>query len=159
MELNFESIKWTVLADGRIGRSPSPSELAAQSACMDLLHSSFAVIDFGKATKCVPLYATGASSVIGGKVSPYTTIRERYAAREADTARKTRHLVTNFAFRMTDENTAWSISLVTIFLEDDSGKPGITPLTVADCGDQYTHNADGWRIAFRYLQPVAGAPR
>jgi hypothetical protein len=157
--VDFETIKWTVLADGQIGRSPSPSELAAQAACMDLLHSSFAVIDFGKATKSVPLYARGASSVIGGKVSPYETIRERYAAREADKARRTRHLVTNFAFRLTDENTAWSISLVTIFLEDDSGKPGITPLTVADCGDQYTHTNDGWRIAFRYLQPVAGAPR
>ena len=157
--MDFETIKWNVLADGRIGRSPSAAELAAQAACMDLLHSSFAVIDFGSATKSVPLYAQGASSLIDGNANPYATIRERYAAREADKARRTRHLVTNFAFRMTDEHTAWSLSLVTIFLEDDTKKPGITPLTVADCGDQYTRTADGWRIAFRYLQPVAGAPR
>ena len=157
--MDFETIRQNILADGRIGRSPTAAELAAQSACMDLLHSSFAVIDFGKATKSVPLYAAGASSVIDGKVNPYSTIKERYAAREADKARRTRHLVTNFAFRLTHENTGWSISLVTIFLEDETKKPGITPLTVADCGDQYTRTPEGWRIAFRYLQPVAGAPR
>ena len=157
--MDFETIKWNVLAEGRIGRGPSAAELAAQSACMDLLHSSFAVIDFGKATRCVPLYAQGAASLIDGQASPYATLRERYAAREATKARRTRHLVTNFAFRLTDENTGWSLSLVTIFLEDASKKPGITPLTVADCGDQSARTAEGWRIAFRYLQPVAGAPR
>ena len=157
--MDFETIKRNVLLDGRIGRSPSPAELAAQTACMDLLHSSFAVIDFGQATRCVPLYAKGASSLIDGQASTYDTLRERYAAREANKARRTRHLVTNFAFRLSDESTAWSISLVTIFLEDDTRKPGITPLTVADCGDQYTRTPEGWRIAFRYLQPVAGAPR
>ena len=157
--MDFATIKRNVLVDGRIGRSPSPAELAAQAACMDLLHSSFAVIDFGQATRSVPLYASGASSLIDGKVNPYSTIRERYAAREADKARRTRHLVTNFVFRLSDENTGWSISLVTIFLEDDTKKPGIVAQTVADCGDQYTRTPDGWRIAFRYLQPVAGAPR
>jgi hypothetical protein len=157
--MDFATIKQHVLKDGEIGRHPTHAELAAQSACMDLLHASFAVIDFGQATRSVPLYAQGASSLIDGKLNPYSTIRERYAAREADKARRTRHLVTNFAFRLSDENTGWSISLVTIFLEDDSKKPGITPLTVADCGDQYTRTPEGWRIAFRYLQPVAGAPR
>jgi hypothetical protein len=157
--MDFATIKRHVLVDGRFGRSPSPAELAAQSACMDLLHSSFAVIDFGQATRCVPLYAPGASSLIDGQASPYSTIRERYAAREANKARRTRHLVTNFAIRLSDENTAWSISLVTIFLEDDTKKPGTVAQTVADCGDQYTRTPDGWRIAFRYLQPVAGAPR
>ena len=157
--MDFATIKRHVLVDGQIGRSPSPAELAAQSACLDLLHSSFAVIDFGQATRCVPLYAPGASSLIDGQASDYATLRERYAAREANKARRTRHLVTNFAFRLSDESTAWSISLVTIFLEDDAKKPGITPLTVADCGDQYTRTPAGWRIAFRYLQPVAGAPR
>ena len=157
--MDFATIKRHVLAEGQIGRSPSSAELAAQSACMDLLHSSFAVIDFGQATRCVPLYAQGASSLIDGQASDYATLRERYAAREANKARRTRHLVTNFAFRLSDPNTAWSISLVTIFLEDDTKKPGITPLTVADCGDQYTRTPEGWRIAFRYLQPVAGAPR
>jgi hypothetical protein len=157
--MDFATIKQHVLVDGRFGRSPSPAELAAQAACMDLLHSSFAVIDFGQATRSVPLYAPGASSLIDGQASAYSTIRERYAAREANKARRTRHLVTNFAFRLSDANTGWSISLVTIFLEDDSKKPGTVAQTVADCGDQYTRTPEGWRIAFRYLQPVAGAPR
>ena len=62
--MDFATIKRNVLVDGRFGRSPSPAELAAQAACLDLLHSSFAVIDFGQATRSVPLYATGASSLI-----------------------------------------------------------------------------------------------
>ena len=157
--MDFATIKRQVLVDGKFGRSPSPAELAAQAACMDLLHASFAVIDYGQATRCVQMYAPGSSSLIDGKLSSYDTIHQRYAAREADKARRTRHLVTNFAFRLSDENTAWSISLVTIFLEDDSKKPGTVAQTVADCGDQYTRTPDGWRITFRYLQPVAGAPR
>ncbi len=157
--MDFDTIKRRVLVDGRFGRSPSPAELAAQAACMDLLHASFAVIDFGQATRCVRMYAPGSASLIDGKLSSYDTINQRYAAREADKARRTRHLVTNFAFRLSDENTAWSISLVTIFLEDDTKKPGTVAQTVADCGDQYTRTPEGWRIAFRYLQPVAGAPR
>src|SRR5262245_15143796 len=157
--MDFDTIKRHVLVDGRFGRSPSPAELAAQSACLDLLHASFAVIDFGQATRCVPLYAPGASSLIDGKNNPYTTIRERYAAREADKARRTRHVVSNFAFRLSDENTAWSLSLITVYLEDETRKPGVTPATIADCGDQYTRTPEGWRIAFRYLQPVAGAAR
>jgi hypothetical protein len=157
--MDFATIKRQVLVDGQIGRQPSPAELAAQAACMDLLHSSFALIDFGQATRCVPLYAPGASSLIDGQASDYATLRERYAAREANKARRTRHLVTNFAFRLSDETTGWSTSLVTIFLEDDSKKPGTVAQTVADCGDRYTRTPEGWRIAFRYLQPVAGAPR
>jgi hypothetical protein len=157
--MDFDTIKRNVLVDGRFGRAPSLAELAAQSACLDLLHSTFAAIDFGQATRCVQMYAPEARSVIDGQVQDYATIRERYAAREANKARKTRHLVTNFAFRLSDESTAWSISLVTVFLEDETRKPGVTPLTVADCGDQYTRTAEGWRIAFRYLQPVAGAAR
>lgn len=157
--MDFDTIKRNVLVDGRIGRAPSAAELAAQSACLDLLHSTFAAIDFGQATRCTPLYAQGASLVVDGEHTAYAAIRERFAAREANKARRTRHLVTNFAFRLSDESTGWSLSLVTIFLEDDKRKPGITPLTVADCGDQYTRTADGWRIAFRYLQPVAGAAR
>ena len=47
--MDFDTIKRNVLVDGRIGRSPSPSELAAQSACLDLLLSSFAVIEGGLA--------------------------------------------------------------------------------------------------------------
>ena len=67
--------------------------------------------------------------------------------------------MTNFVFRLSDEKTGWSISLITVFLEDETRKPGVTPLTVVDCGDQYTLTPQGWRIAFRYLQPVAGAAR
>jgi hypothetical protein len=39
------------------------------------------------------------------------------------------------------------------------GRARVTPLTVADCGDQYVRTPEGWRIAFRYVQPVAGAAR
>jgi len=157
--MDFETIKRNVLMDASFGREPSPAELAARSACLDLLYSSFALIDFGQATRSIPLYAEGAQLLVEGRLASYAEIRERFASREADKARRTRHLVTNFDFRMSDENTGWSLALVTIVLEDDARNPGVVPLTVADCGDQYTRTRDGWRIAFRYLQPIAGAPR
>ena len=68
--MDFDTIKRNVLAEGRVGRVPRPADLAAQSACLDLLHSSFAVIDFGQASRCMPLYAEGASSLIDGKLTP-----------------------------------------------------------------------------------------
>ena len=156
--MDFQTIKQQVLAG--IGREPSASELAARQACMDLAYCAFALIDFGQATKTLELYTPDGVSLIEGKLHDAAARRDRVQRREADRSRRTRHQVTNFAFRLADPRTAYSLSLITIFLEDSSGQKGVTPLTVADCADRYERSEDGlWRIAFRYLQPVAGAPR
>lgn len=158
--MNFDTVKNIVLAPGNAGREVSAAAGAARLACMDIAYSLFALTDFGRAAETIDLYTEDIEMDIEGKHIDRAGRVERCMKRQSDTARKTRHQVTNFLFRQTDERTAYSLAVVTIFLEDHSGTRGATPITVADCADQYRRSDDGrWQISYRCLQPVAGAAR
>ena len=158
--MSFEEVKRAVLQFDRIGAEVPPQSEAARLACLDVAYSAFALVDFGRASAALDLYSKNIVMDIEGERLDRKAREERSRKREADKSRKTRHVVSNFLFRQVDERTAYALSLVTIFFEDASGVRGATPAVVADCADRYERSADGkWRIAYRYLQPVAGAAR
>jgi hypothetical protein len=156
----FDEIKKHVLQAEVIEDIALEGRERARLACMNLHYQTFALIDFGMASRTIPLFAAEYHGETEGRHHDYAEIVETMKRREENVGRKTRHTCTNYLFRLIDENTASAISLVAIYLEDDSQKKGVVPLTVADCGEKYSKDANGiWRIAYRYLQPVAGAPR
>ncbi len=156
--MDFDEVKNIVLAPGNIGREVSAASGAARLACMDIAYSLFALTDFGRAAETIDLYTDDIVMDIEGKRIDRAGRVERCMKRQANTARKTRHQVTNFLFRQTDARTAYSLSVVAIYLEDQSGVKGLAPITVADCSDKYNLCDDGrWRIAYRCLKEIAGA--
>lgn len=158
--MNFDEVKNIVLAADRIGREVPAASGAARLACLDIAYSLFALTDFGRAAETIDLYTEDIVMDIEGKRIDRAGRIERCMKRQADTARRTRHQVTNFLFRQADERTAYSLAVVAIYLEDNSGVKGAAPITVADCSDKYRLCDDGrWRIAYRCLKEVAGAAR
>jgi hypothetical protein len=155
--MDFEQIKRVVFDLERMGVEGTPQFALARLACEDLAYSAFGLTDFGRASKGPELYTHDATQCMDGELLERAARLERYRKREANTARKTRHVISNFLFRLTDARTGYAVYLVQVFLEDDRTKKGVTPLVLADCGDQYVRQDNGtWRIAFRHLQSIAG---
>jgi hypothetical protein len=155
--MNFEEIKRVVFDLERMGIEGKAPFALARLACEDLAYSSFGLTDFGRAASGPTLYSDDATQWIDGETLDHAARLERYRNREANVARKTRHVISNYLFRMTGEHSGCAIYVVTVFLLDDRTKQGVTPLVVADCADHYVREDNGaWRIRFRHLESVAG---
>ncbi len=158
---SFDEIKkWVLGAPGQYTGPSSDNETRSRLACMNLHYACFALTDFGRAFETLVLYAPDFTGVTDGVEMDYEARVQSLQRRQENVARKTRHVCSNYLFRQVDHGIAYALSLVTIYLEDDSRVIGVKPLTVADCGEKYVRSDEGgWRIQYRYLQPVAGAPR
>lgn len=156
--IDFAQVRSIVLESGWAGAEPSVADAAARSACRDAAYAIFALTDFGRAAGALDHYDESIVMEIDGARFDRAARVERSRKREADTARRTRHLVTNFLFRRIDATTAYALSTVTIFFEDDRKVMGAPPIAVADCADQFKRAVDGrWRVAYRCLRTIAGA--
>lgn len=158
---SFEEVRRHVLGAPHHFAGPSSAEQErARLACMNLHYACFALTDFGQALASLPLFAPDYTGVTNGVVMDHAGKHEALRKRQENTSRRTRHICSNYLFRLAAPDVAYGMSIVTVFLEDDQAQVGVTPLTVADCGEKYVRNAaGGWQIQYRYLQSVAGAPR
>lgn len=155
---DFDGIRDIVMGPDGLGVEPAPAALAARQACMDLAYGIFALTDFGRAAGALELYGENILMDLDGMRMDRAARVARSQGRQANTGRRTRHQVTNFLFRMTGERTAYAISLVAIYLENDTRVQGAPPVALADCADRYERGADGrWAVAYRCLRTVAGA--
>ena len=156
--MNAEMIRSLVLTVDALGAEPSDADRAARNACEQVAYGIFALTDFGRAVATLELYDETIDMEIDGVRFDRASRVERSRKREANTARKTRHIVSNFLFRRIDARSACALSLVTIFIEDDRGVRGATPIAVADCADWFERGVDGrWRVTYRSLRTIAGA--
>ena len=156
--LDFAQIRDIVLRVEAFGGELSPQALAARQACQDVAYGIFALTDFGRAAASLDLYSERIVMDLDGQRFDRAGRIARSRGREANTARRTRHAISNSVFRMVDERTAYALSLVVIYHEDDCTRDGVPPLAVADCADRFELEADGrWRVTYRCLKTVAGA--
>ncbi len=156
--MSFEQIRDIVLNADAFGMTPSPHAQSARQACQDVAYGIFALTDFGRAAASLSLYSENIVMDLDGQRLNRAERVKRSRGREANTSRRTRHAISNFLFRMIDEGTAYALSLVVIYHEDDCTRPGVPPLAIADCADRFEREADGrWRITYRCLKTVAGA--
>ena len=145
-----------------VGAPADGDTLAVQSACIAVLNAFADRIDAGRASTVTELFTDDGSLVAGPR-----TMRGRdelaagFAAREADEARRTRHLVLNPSVQVIDDGVAEARSSLMLFVlgSEPGGDEPLNPSALMNCHDRFERGADGrWRIAERQIELLAGRP-
>jgi len=158
--IDFSEIKQQVLAPARFGGVEDDDTTRARLACMNIHYACLALTDFARVQESVPFYAEDFTGVLDGADLDYQSNLQFIQKRQANTERKTRHVSSNYLFCLADPDNAYAISILTLYLANGRAEAGVSPLAIADCGEKYVRSAQGiWRLRYRYLSPVAGAPR
>jgi hypothetical protein len=128
-------------------------------ACQSVLYAFAERIDTGRASQAVELFTDDARFAAGPRVAEgRAQLAAAFAAREANSARRTRHLMLN-PICVPDGEAAMEVrSTLALFVLEPEAKP-LAPSALLACTDRLLRGADGrWRIASRRLELVAGAP-
>lgn len=123
-----------------------------------LLYRSFWLIDHGRAAECAALFAPDASLTFGpGAPQPGTihgpAIATAMAARQAQVAVTSRHILSNIIVEDEGEGRATMRSLLTLFRTDTDDRRPIVK-SVADIEDAVVKMGGEWKIAARTIQPI-----
>jgi ketosteroid isomerase-like protein len=138
------------------GTESSGEQLAAESACRDLINHFAYFVDNGMASRVVDLFTEDAEMGSPERSSKgREELAEVMAARQAATDRHTRHQVTNIAFRRTGPHTAQANSLLCLYVLGGPTELSVRAITVFD--DEFARDTNGrWRFSSRRAQPLAG---
>ncbi len=146
------------------GAEADVASLTAQAACRNVMHAYADLVDSGNASQVSDLFTDDAAFDSGGgrTVSGRANLAKVFAAREANTARRTRHLIVNPVVDLCDEGIATGHSSILLFVLDGANAPGaasaVAPNAVVNCHDRFARGDDGcWRIADRRLELLAGS--
>ena len=144
--------------------------LLIERECERLIYSYCHVIDHGEATRVAELFTPD-----GVWASPEVTrdgrdaIAAAFKARQANTARMSRHVCSTPLIEVVDDANAHGVTYLTLYRHD--GEPGrrVSPLAglpevVGEYHDVFARTADGWRFrrrefvtAFAQLKSAARA--
>lgn len=125
---------------------------------IDVLHRFFWLVDHGRADETADLFTEDATLTFGpGSPKPGTiegaAIRPAMAARAAQTAVTTRHVLSNVALNPGEDGSVAVYSLLTLFRAEDSSLD-ITPASVADIDEIYIREGTAWKIRSRVISPI-----
>jgi hypothetical protein len=141
-----------------VGGPLSTEDVAARLACAELIVAGFGWADEGRATALADLFtedgvhAIGADAVVGRD-----QIRAVLAVREADTARRTLHVISNIRFARTSADGMTATSLLTLYLLSAPEDHRLIPRALARVDDEFRQDAgDRWWLASRTTTLVAG---
>lgn len=158
--IDFSEIQQQVLQPESFGQVEDDDTTRARLACMNIHYACLALTDFGRVRESTPFYVEDFTGMLDGAALDYQSNLRFIQQRQANTQRKTRHVSSNFLFRLSDPDNAYALSIVTLYLTNGRAEAGVSPIAIADCGEKYVRNAKGgWALRYRYLAPVAGAPR
>lgn len=157
-EWEVQKIRESILDADRFGRNADIEHQVSYQACLEVINGIFALTDFGFAASTSELYSKSIVMDLDGAQLNRADRVQRSLARQENKNRRTRHVISNFLFKLIDSRTAYGLSIVTIYHEDDRSRQGVSPLAVADCTDVFRFEEDGrWRVIYRNLSTVAGA--
>ena len=146
----------TSLQELSAGAERSGDLLAAQLACQDVIDAFAYYVDNGMASRAAGLFTDD-----GELGSSERTIKGReglektMAAREADSGRRTRHVVSNIVFERLDAESARTQSVISMYVL--GGEDQLTPRAVVVASDEFARGSDGrWRFSKRLLNALAG---
>jgi SnoaL-like domain len=124
------------------------ADIVSAWACRDLTFAFAELIDRGEATAAAGLFTDSAVMVRrGNRIVGREAITAVLAAREADSSRITRHVITNFRFLALAPDSASSNSISQVYTLA-AGPP--TPPVLSDLQDEFARCADGlWRFSGR----------
>jgi hypothetical protein len=131
------------------------TEVVSESACRDLVYAFAEIVDHGEATAAAGLFTDSAVMVRrGNRAVGREAITAVLAARQADSSRVTRHVVTNFRFTPLSADRASSTSISLVY----SLAPGPpTPPVLTEIHDEFECDPDGrWRFSSRTWISLTG---
>ena len=124
--------------------------------CAELAVDSYRLIDLGRAADTAALFAEDAQYVTPlGTMRGRAQIASAMAKRQADTARRTRHVLGSHSVRSIDASTAEANFVLTVYVLSDPDDVRLPPSVLADVTDRYAMDDGHWRIAHRTLDVVA----
>jgi 3-phenylpropionate/cinnamic acid dioxygenase small subunit len=134
------------------------AELAAIESCRALLYAYAERVDAGRASSVLELFTENARFSAGPRtLVGRSELAPAFAAREADTARRTRHLVSNPVCAPAGDGAMDVRSTLAVFVLGDDAP--LAPRALVECVDRMERGADArWRIARRDLHLLAGKP-
>lgn len=137
-----------------------PLSPADAEAIRSLIVEFHYLIDHGRATECLPLFAPDASLTFAagspkpGTIAGLDGIRDFLIARQGMTALRTRHVVSNTRLVAEGPDRVAAMSILTVFRCDD-GTSTSDVAFVGDLDEIYVRTAPGaWRIKVRTFSPV-----
>ena len=133
------------------GAELSPTQIAAQLACANVLTVFIHLIDDNRSLELVDLFAEdGVMEAVPHTFSGRTQIREFLASRAGGApTRRTVHALSNSVFRHVSEREVHCVSVMTVFAFDASQpRADLTPDSLCKLEDRFVRDTDGvWRFA------------
>jgi hypothetical protein len=115
-------------------------------------------VDEGKSDLLSELFIDDGELAIGDEV-----LKGREAIRawgrqleDAGTYKRIRHVVSNMRFVAVDDNTAEGVTVLTVFMDDETGSS--VPWVVGEDHDRFIRTNDGWRFASRRWEQLFARP-
>ena len=128
------------------GTHRDSSTLSVEAACRDLVYAYFACIDAGNATAAVDLFAQTAVMEAGGRhLEGREAISAALRAREANQARRTRHVVTNVVVHVGDGGRASASATLILFVLSD--ETPTVPSLLSELNVAFVDEGGVWRVA------------
>jgi uncharacterized protein (TIGR02246 family) len=131
------------------------ADIVSAWACRDLTYAFAELIDQGEATAAAGLFTDSAVMVRrGNRIFGREAIAALLAAREADSSRTTRHVITNFRLVTLSPEQARS-TLISQVYELTAGRS--SPPVLSDVHDEFARCPDGrWRFSSRTWPALSG---
>ena len=131
----------------------APQDDDAPRACREVLIHYLTAVDHHKATTALPLFTDDARIVARGRhLNGGEEIRRFLADREADTQRRTAHLITSEVFEHVDRDRVELRARVALLLHQPGGGYHINQ--IVETRQTFRPNDERWRIADRDESPL-----
>lgn len=135
----------------------TPIEQSVREDIRDGIHTFYAWVDGGQASRTADLFTRDASLTFGpGSPKPGTIqgaeIRQSMIAREALKTDFTRHAISNIVLRPAEAGVDAQY-LLTLYRSDDETRSSM-PAFVADVGETWVREDDAWKISSRLITPA-----
>lgn len=122
-------------------------------ACHDTLVAFFTAIDRGRASSAIDCFTDDATmNARGQQLNGRGEIAASLAEREADTERRTVHVLTNETSRQNPDGTVELDALLVLLVSDATGAYAIDRVLITT--QSLRRTPDGWKIASRATHPL-----
>lgn len=129
----------------------------ARQACRETLITFLTAVDHHVATEALPLFTDDARVVARGELLQGREAIGRFlAGREADTGRKTAHLITNEVFEHVGAERVVLRARVVLLLQQPAG--GYHAEQIVETSQTFVPDGPRWRIARRDEAPLHPRP-
>jgi hypothetical protein len=128
--------------------------LLIERECERLVTAYCHFVDHGEAARIADLFTEdGTWSGGGNLMKGREELAKQFGARQANTARTSRHVCQNFLCNVIDEDHAEGVVYLTLYRHDGEPGRGVSPLMgaelVGEYRDRFRRTPQGWRIESR----------